>query len=195
MKKGTKKKYLIILLIVLLLGLAVGYAVFSDTLRITGTANAKGSFDVIFTNCTETIEGANIASTRAATNISADGDTLTVNAVDLGYPGAYVQYQVTIKNVGSIPAKVKSFDKTGGSDHIEIVGTTTEPAGSSTSIPVGEVLAPNEECTYTFYVRWIKDTEDITDPSVEFTEDTEFTMTIVYEQEITESNPVESHTH
>ena len=101
MKKGTKKKYLIILLIVLLLGLAVGYAVFSDTLTITGTANAKGSFDVDFISCTETISGANIADTRAATSISADGDTLTVNAVDLGYPGAYVQYAVKIKNVGS----------------------------------------------------------------------------------------------
>ena len=44
--KGGKKKYLITVLIVLLFALAIGYAAFSDTLTITGTANASGSFDM-----------------------------------------------------------------------------------------------------------------------------------------------------
>ena len=195
MKQGTKKKYLIILLIVLLLGLAVGYAIFTDTLTITGTANAKGSFDVRFISCTPTIAGANISATTNATSISADGNELTVSAVDLKYPGAYVQYAVKIKNVGSIPAKVVSFTKTGGSDHIEIVGTTGVTGDSDVTIPVGEVLAADDECTYTFYVRWKTDTSDITDPTTEFTEDTSFTMTINYEQVTPANNPVESHTH
>ena len=44
--KKSNKKYLIILLIVFLLALAIGYAAFTDTLNITGTANANGTFDL-----------------------------------------------------------------------------------------------------------------------------------------------------
>ena len=42
MKKSNTKKYVIVALIVLLLALAVGYAAFADTLKISGTSNANG---------------------------------------------------------------------------------------------------------------------------------------------------------
>ena len=45
-KNNSKKNYFIVMLIVLLLALAVGYAAFSDTLTISGTANASGTFDL-----------------------------------------------------------------------------------------------------------------------------------------------------
>ena len=44
--KNKKRNYVIVVLVVLLLALAVGYAAFSDTLTISGTANAKGTFDM-----------------------------------------------------------------------------------------------------------------------------------------------------
>ena len=44
----NNKKVFILMLIILLLILAVGYAVFSEILTISGTANAKGTFDLEF---------------------------------------------------------------------------------------------------------------------------------------------------
>lgn len=52
--KKTKKNYLIIALIVILLTLAVGYAAFSGTLTISGTATANGTWDIHFANASVT---------------------------------------------------------------------------------------------------------------------------------------------
>lgn len=148
--KGTKsnKKYLIILLVVFLLALAIGYAAFSDTLNISGTANANGTFDLEFQNpVVSSVVGCDVTGTTAT--ISADKDTLTVNVKDLAYPGAGAKFTVNIVNVGTIPAKVLSVTPTNitGSDNIKISGldaiTTSHPT-----------LAANGVCTLSFTVEW-----------------------------------------
>ena len=48
--KKSKKNSAIIVLIVLLLAIAIGYAAFSSTLTINGTATGTGSWDVKFTD-------------------------------------------------------------------------------------------------------------------------------------------------
>lgn len=48
-KRNKIKKYIMIIIMMLLL-LATGYAAFSDSLKIQGTANAKGTFDLEFQN-------------------------------------------------------------------------------------------------------------------------------------------------
>ena len=85
-KKADKKNLIISILIILLLVLSIGYAAFSDILTISGTANAKGTFDLEFQNV-EVVKnvGADIDKTTAT--ISEDKNTLTVNVVDLSYPG------------------------------------------------------------------------------------------------------------
>ena len=122
-RKQTNKKILIIMIIVLLLALAVGYAAFSDVLSISGTANARGTFDLQFENA-EVVQciGANKENTTI--EISSDKNTLTVNAADLSYPGAGVEYSVDIVNVGTIPAEVQSVTPTNitGSDKIKLTG-------------------------------------------------------------------------
>ena len=47
--KKSKKGYVIIALIVILIAIAVGYAAFSDTLTISGTATGAGTWSVVFT--------------------------------------------------------------------------------------------------------------------------------------------------
>ena len=42
--RKTKRNYLIVALIIILLSLTIGYAAFSDVLTISGTANAKGDW-------------------------------------------------------------------------------------------------------------------------------------------------------
>lgn len=154
MKNSTKKsnqKYLIILLIVFLLALAIGYAAFSDTLTISGTANANGTFDLEFQNATvDSTVGCDAEGTTAT--ISADKDTLNVVVKDLAYPGAGAKISVDIANVGTIPAKVLSVTPTNitGSDNIKISGleaiTTSHPK-----------IDANGVCHLTFTVEWDKD--------------------------------------
>ena len=56
--KTNRKKLIISVLIILILALGVGYTAFSDTLTISGTANAKGTFNLEFQNA-EIIKYAN----------------------------------------------------------------------------------------------------------------------------------------
>jgi phage tail sheath gpL-like len=172
----SNKKYLIILLIVFLLALAIGYAAFTDTLNISGTANANGTFDLEFQNANvDSAVGCDATETKAT--ISADKNTLTVAVKDLAYPGAGAQISVDIVNVGSIPAKVKSVTPTNitGSDNIKISGldaiTTDHPT-----------IAANGKCSLTFTVEWDADsTAELTadeksgisfDLEIEYTQDT-----------------------
>ena len=150
MKGSTKsnKKYLIILLVVFLLALAVGYAAFTDTLTISGTANANGTFDVEFQNAVvDSTVGCNATETTAT--IAADKDTLNVVVKDLAYPGAGAQFTVDIVNVGTIPAKVTAVTPTNieGSTNIKISGLDAITTDHKT-------LAAGEKCTLTFTVEW-----------------------------------------
>ena len=87
--KNKKRNYVIVVLVVLLLALAVGYAAFSDTLTISGTANAKGTFDMEFTSATiDTATAKGINTTESTATISTDKNTVTVVVKDLAYPGA-----------------------------------------------------------------------------------------------------------
>ena len=80
--KTSNKKFFIVMLLVLLLALAIGYAAFSDTLTISGTANASGSFDVQFDSASVVSKvGVDAAGTTAT--ISGDKNTLTVVCKDL----------------------------------------------------------------------------------------------------------------
>lgn len=158
LRKGTGKKYLIAVLVVFILALAIGYAAFSDTLKITGTANANGTFDLQFQNVSvDSVVGANVEGTTA--KISDDKNTLTVAVKDLAYPGAGAQFTVEIANIGTVPAKVNSVTPTNitGSDNIKIKGLDVITADHP-------VIDPEGICTLTFTVVWDPDaTGNLTD--------------------------------
>ncbi len=79
--------YLSIFLIIVLS--SVAYAVLSDSLLVSGTASAKGTFDLEFQNATvvsEETDGVDENNTTAV--ISEKGNELTVNVADISFPGA-----------------------------------------------------------------------------------------------------------
>ena len=193
----SSKKFLIVLLIVLLLALAVGYAAFSDTLTIAGTASVSGSFDLQFADVGA--NGCQVLSQQGVTasvSVGADNenggqtkDKLTVTVENLQYPGAGAEIQAVIKNVGTIPAKIKSVSATptGNGNAIVINGlqqiTTSHP-----------VVQPNGTCTFTFTVMW--------DPNITTLDNTKdgennntysFTLDIEYEQATTALNVTTTH--
>lgn len=150
--KKSNKKYLIILLIVFLLALAVGYAAFSDTLTISGTANANGTFDLEFQNAVVD-KKVGCDQTLTTATISTDKNELKVVVKDLAYPGAGAQFTVDIVNVGTVAAKVDSVTPEGLTNpNIKVKGLDA----IDTNHPV---IQPGKKCTLTFTVEWDKDSE------------------------------------
>ena len=156
MKRKTNQKNLIItMLIVLLLALAVGYAALSDVLTISGTANAKGTFNLEFQNA-EVVKNVGADTNKTTAVISEDKNTLTVNVADLSYPGSGVEFSVDIVNVGTIPAEVQAVTPTNitGSDKIKVTGLDV----IKTDHPKIEA---GDKCNIHFTVEWPADSGEI----------------------------------
>ena len=189
-KRGSKNVVAIVLFLVLVLALGVGYAFFSDNLTITGTANAKGTFDLQFTNNSQLVSSQGVRTTGenpTALSISDDKDTLTVTVADLEYPGAGAQFRAVIKNVGTVPAKVIGLTPTSsnltGADSIKITGLNVIDDEHNT-------IEPNGTCTIDFTVEWDA-TKDLTD-SVNG-DNVSFELGIEYEQDTTAFSGTTSH--
>ena len=193
-KKESRKKFVILLLVILLLALAVGYAAFSDTLTISGTANVNGSFDLQFVsaNCSVvTYQGCtasvSVSNEDSGTNVT--NDKLVVSVADLAYPGAGAEIHAQIKNVGSIPAKITNVTATPTGNGSAIVISGLEIFSTS-----HQVVNPNGTCDFDFTVMWDPASTGINNTVAgENGNNYEFTLTITYEQETTNLNVTPGH--
>lgn len=113
---AKKERILFIAIATFLLTMTIGYAMFSEKINIGGTASTIDSLnvDIISTEITE------VGSTNAKAMISDDKNTLTLSSPDLQYPGANVEYIVTIKNTGTLDAKLKTINKSLDNDIIKV---------------------------------------------------------------------------
>lgn len=168
--KKSNKKYAIVVLVVLLLALAVGYAALTDVLTISGTANAKGTFDLEFQNAS-LVKSEGVDETGTTITISTDKNTATVVVKDLAYPGAGAQFHVDIKNVGTVPAKLKAVTPTGVDDK-DIKVTFPDLA-------TGEKIAAGGTCGIDFTVVWDKDSTLTEEKTLSFS------LELEYEQDTT----------
>lgn len=149
MKNGTK--VLIVALVVMMLALAMAYASFSGVLKISGKADASGKFEVIFTN-----GGVSTADHGTAKIDATDGTKMTAN-IKLGYPGDGCYVTATVKNNGTVPAKLTGFN-------LYNKGTTTSFSNNDIEVLIpnldtlgSQVLESGESTTITFTVKWKKD--------------------------------------
>lgn len=148
-----KQNIAIIGVIAFVLAVAVGYALFSQTLTINGTATAKGSFDVQFTQVGQatSVGYTKVASESAdLARISENGTTLTITVNKLDYPGAYVEIPVTIQNKGTIPAKLKEIVQTGLKDETGPIKVSYSGLAASET-PINT----NETQSMTIKVEWL----------------------------------------
>ena len=98
-----KKNYVIIALVCAIAVMAVGYSLLAQTLTINGTATISSNWNVAITGITE---GDNQGTT--ATNTSPAGYTGTSATfnVELVKPGDKMVYDITVKNSGTLNAKL-----------------------------------------------------------------------------------------
>ncbi len=136
MKKSNK---LLIIILTCIVTLMMGYALFSENITVTGTATAKGNFDIEVT-CTKGVPSNLQGALNAALDIDGiytanfgypktengyTNDTCTVNgnnisySANLLYPGALRYFIVKTKNIGTISAKLDSLEYLNGGEKIK----------------------------------------------------------------------------
>lgn len=179
--KKSKKNFVAITLIVLLLVLAVGYAAFSQTLPISGTANASGNWDIKFVDGSEKITNSIVAGTTANTaEVSGDGKSMDVT-VNLATPGDGANITVDITNAGNVDAVIKSF-KVEGADFSTTDNLTYKNGPILVKVPTvatGDELAAGKTKTFTFSVEWDSAETKSLGPDGKTAD---FTITFEYEQ-------------
>ena len=173
-----KQSVAIIAVVALVLAVAVGYALFSETITINGSATAKGSLDIQFTDVAASADEGLVAEGYTATGegaiaeISADGKTLTINVNKLDYPGSYVEIPVTVTNMGSIPAVLESLTETGLPAATPLIVTYEELEALE-----GSQIDPNGTQSFKVKVAW-DSTDELEDTNVT----AKFTIGLNYKQ-------------
>ncbi len=164
-----KQSIFVLCLISLLLIMSVGYAIFEDTLVISGTASGIGNFDVEFSGATITKE---IGSIGASTSISIDKNSLDINVPKLQYPGAYVEVTVEVKNNGGIPAMLEGVDAE---------GLTSDPTVKVSYENLEELknvnMNQNDTQTFKIIITWDKNSD-------QSSKDVKFSIKLLYKQSI-----------
>jgi hypothetical protein len=164
-KKNNERRYFIVSLFIVVLSLAVGYALFAETLNITGTAQATGNFDVEFFSASLDAASSNLYG-EVVNNPTIDGakNVLTISQVNLKQPGAKAVFDVTVRNVGNIAAELLDVDFTGNTD--PDITVTYAPAFVN-----GTTLAVGADYSFEIIVEWDIDSEDNTQKTINFTAD------------------------
>ena len=160
-----KQNFFAIIFVMFCLSLTVGYALFSETITINGTATAKGTFDVVFRNAKVKAE---VGSTEASAVVSDDGNTLTLAVPKLEYPGAYVEFTVDAVNEGTIPAVLKGITESGLTSNPDV-------RISYSGVTKNEEMPQSDKRTITIKVEWLSE-------SVTAAKNIEFSIKLDYQQ-------------
>lgn len=165
--RKSNKNIILIILLLIIVGMAVGYAALSQALVINGTANITAEWKILFTDIKEgTLVG---AESKTAPSYTATTATFDVNLL---YPGASAQYVVTVANQGNINAVLTSVD-----------GIDTANAAAQTDITYSINANADDELNagttkdYTVTVTWNADATTIPE-----TKSKTATITLNYEQ-------------
>jgi len=154
--KRTKRNYVIIALIIVLLSLAIGYAVLNDQLTISGTANVKGTFDLVFGNAQALDSNYSNAALRpvGAKNASimpGTDDVLNVS-VELEHPGAGQAFKVDIQNKSNVEAICTGLTFTENDEDIEVYYPI-----AANGLNVDQTIPAGGSFELIFYVKWNAD--------------------------------------
>lgn len=172
--KKSKKGYVIIALIVILIAIAVGYAAFSDTLTISGTATGAGTWSVVFKEAQLLDDTGAVDSAHGdEPTIAGDGKSVTAS-VNLSYPGDGVILDATITNQGTVPAKVTNVSLTGENGYNPTTDPDLEVVAANPA--TDEVLPVDGSCNVQYRIKWKTDS---TQTSID---SKTFTVTFNYEQ-------------
>lgn len=166
--KARKKNIIIGVLLSILLVMAIGYAAFSTNLTINSTTNINSTWNVHIQSITvkevtgtsnnvTTIEGDSINHP----SVSADGLTATFYG-ELRSPGDTITYLVTVKNYGSLKARLVKCDWDAATNAIADTGYIRYTKLCSAN---NSVVSPNGTQTFEVTATYYDNTFGQTQPS------------------------------
>ncbi len=160
MRTRQKQRVIIGTLCAMIIGLAVGYAVLSQTLNIQGTGGIASDFNILFTDIQEgTMNGATTINKQIT-----DSTTATFT-IDLSKPGSNGEYLITVENRGTIDAYVESING------IEEANSTdpTDIKFSIEDIKVNDKLKAKESKVFKVKVVWDSNSTSIPNTNKDLT--------------------------
>ena len=166
MKKKGRKGFLALILLLLLIGVTIGYSILSDTLNIHGTSKIKNAtWKVHFTSVSAGATGS-VAPVQAPTIAS---DELNISyEVNLDKPGDFYEFTATVKNDGSVDAKLSSAPVLTGvsaAQDVYLNHTFTHTDGSA--VTAGETLVAGASVTYKVRIEFDRNITNDQLPSAE----------------------------
>ena len=145
MRTRQKQRIIIGTLCAVIIGLAVGYAVLSQTLTINGTGGIASDFNILFTDIQEgTMNGATTVNKQIT-----DSTTATFT-IDLKSPGSNGEYLITVENRGTLDAYVESINGLDEANQAE----PTDITFSIEDIKVNDKLPASESKVFKVKVDW-----------------------------------------
>ena len=169
MRDRKKRNIIIGALCCLLVFMGIGYAILSQTLNISGTANMKGTWDIKITDISEASRTGK--ADPGTPTISSSGVSASFEA-NLWMPGDSITYNITVNNNGNIDAALKEL--------VPSVENGVQQVKFSNNAVQGKVLRQNE--SYTFQVSVVFD-EDATEiPQDSKTNPPKYTISLTFVQ-------------
>ena len=172
MRKNKKQSKLFIL-ILLILGISLGYALLSSTLSIMGTAGInKNTWDIHW-NENSIVETPGSVTAKTPAYVSNDEKTIVTFDTELELPGDFYEFTVDAKNYGTIDGQVKKVtlkfldpktDEVMDIDDLPEYLTYTFTHGDGTEIIENEAIDMGESIKYKFRLEFNEDATAIPTP-------------------------------
>ena len=171
-----KKNNLLGILIILLLGLGLGYALLSQDLTINGTTKVKGNnWDIHFNNVVVNPNSVTLSTGDSAASINQTDDTLVEYTVTLNTPGDFYEFTVDAVNAGTVDGMIgEVINKLNGT-----VISTTNPLpvyldytfsyADGTPVAPNHLLEAGDTETYKVRVEFKRDIENSELPTTDQT--------------------------
>ena len=171
MRDRKKRNIIIGSLCCLLVFMGIGYAILSQVLNINGTATLTGKWEIYIESITEvrydnTTTGKSNSASVSSDKLTADFD------VELLKPGDYVEYDVVVKNNGSINAVLRELIPTINSGNMDTLLTH--------SIIQGQILKAGATTSFRLKIRFDERATEL--PTTEEERKTSYQIKLVYEQ-------------
>ena len=169
MRDRKKRNIIIGSLCCLLIIMGIGYAVLSQTLNISGTANMRGTWDIKITDISEASRTGR--ADPGTPTISSSGVSASFEA-NLWMPGDSITYNITVNNNGNIDAALKEL--------VPSVENGVQQVKFSNNAVQGKVLRQNE--SYTFQVSVVFDENATEIPQDSKTTPPKYTISLTFVQ-------------
>jgi len=185
---NKKKTKTMLLLVIIILGITIGYAVLSSNLNISGTSIInKPTWDIHFENIQ--VKSGSVTPNNAA-NIT-NATTVTYSVI-FDTPGQFYEFNVDVKNAGTIDGMIETVTSTVNGQPISNLPSYVEyyvTYEDGHEIQNNQLLAAGSKETYTVHIGFSKDInlEDL--PNI--AETYNITLNVTDTQATTEAIPVD----